>query len=66
MLKLMGKKILTILHSKMCLSETVLFSSIIFQMINGGPLPKFEIHTPSSSFDAQGGFNSAIDLPGRV
>ena len=42
------------------------FPLLSFQMINGRSLPKFEIHTPSSSFDAQGGFNSAIDLPGTV
>ena len=41
------------------------FNRLMFQMINGGPLPKFEIHTPSSSFDAQGRFNSAVELPGK-
>ena len=41
------------------------FNRFMFQMINGGPLPKFEIHTPSSSFDAQGRFNSAVELPGK-
>ena len=34
-------------------------------MINGENLPKFNIPTPVSSFDGQGRFKSAVELPGK-
>ena len=35
-------------------------------MINGEALPSLDLPTPSSSFDEQGRFKSAVELPGKT